>query len=387
MRRVRIAPRDDWQRTAEDAGFDFHTINGAPYWDESAYYAFTLRQIEEDIEAPTAELHAMAVDMVQDIVTSEAMMTRLGIDPHYWDWIAGSWHAGELQLYGRMDLAYDGHGPAKLLELNYDTPTSLYEAAYFQWVWLEEQKARGALPAGADQYNSLQEALVESLATMARLLPKPVYFSAIAGSREDNGTIAYMRDCAEQAGMDTGVIAVGDIGLTARGAFTDLNDVVIGTLFKLYPLEAMMQDDFGRALPASGLRLVEPAWKAVLSNKGILPLLWERHRDHPNLLPAFFEDSPGSELPPGWVRKPLLSREGANITLRLANGETVATDGPYGNGGWIRQALQELPRTEGGYPLIGSWMIADRPSGMGIREDAGLITQDTSRFIPHAIIG
>ena len=77
MRRVRITPRDDWQRTADDAGFDFHTINGAPYWDESAYYAFTLRQIEDDIEAPTADLHAMAVDMVQDIVTSEAMMTRL----------------------------------------------------------------------------------------------------------------------------------------------------------------------------------------------------------------------------------------------------------------------------------------------------------------------
>jgi glutathionylspermidine synthase len=386
MQRHRIAPRADWQQTAENAGFDFHTIDGAPYWDESAYYAFTLRQIEEDIEAPTAELHAMAVDLVSEIVTSEALLTQLAIPRNYWDWIADSWREGELQLYGRMDLAYDGHVPAKLYELNYDTPTSIYEAAYFQWVWLEEQKQRGALPAGADQYNSLQEALVESLGAMARDLPRPFYFAAMANSREDQGTIAYLRDCATQAGIETGVIAIEDIGRTERGAFTDLNDIVIGTLFKLYPLEQMMLDTFGAALPASGLRLIEPAWKAVLSNKGILPLLWERNRGHPNLLEAHFDDDPNAALPAGWVRKPLYSREGANVTMRLPDGETIATDGPYGSGPFVRQVYHELPRTEGGYPLIGSWMIADRPSGMGIREDRGLITQDTSRFVPHAII-
>jgi glutathionylspermidine synthase len=386
MRRVRIAPRADWRQTAENAGFDFHTIDGAPYWDESAYYAFTLRQIEEDIEAPTAELHAMAIDLVSAVVGSEELLTRLAIPRDYWDWIADSWRDGELQLYGRMDLAYDGHAPAKLYELNYDTPTSIYEAGYFQWVWLEEQKQRGVLPAAADQYNSLQEALVESLATMARDLPRPFYFAAVGNSREDLGTIAYLRDCAAQAGIDTGTIAIEDIGRTVNGAFTDLDDTVIGTLFKLYPLEQMMDDEFGRLLPGSGIRLIEPAWKAVLSNKGVLPLLWERHRGHPNLLEAHFEDAGDVALGTGWVRKPLYSREGANVTMHLPGGETIATGGPYGKGPFIRQACHELPRTEGGYPLIGSWMIADRPSGMGIREDRGLITQDSSRFIPHAIV-
>ncbi|MGC1546888.1 MAG: glutathionylspermidine synthase family protein, partial [Rhodanobacter sp.] len=46
MRRVSIAPRTDWKATAERYGFHFHTIDGASYWDESAYYAFTLQQIE-----------------------------------------------------------------------------------------------------------------------------------------------------------------------------------------------------------------------------------------------------------------------------------------------------------------------------------------------------
>jgi glutathionylspermidine synthase len=52
---------------------------------------------------------------------------------------------------------------------------------------------------------------------------------------------------------------------------------VIGTLFKLYPLEDLMAEEYGCALPGSGVRLLEPPWKAVLSNKGILPLLWQRH--------------------------------------------------------------------------------------------------------------
>jgi len=385
MRRIAVTPRTDWKQTAEQYGFQFHTIDGEPYWDETAYYAFSMAQIEHDIEAPTREIHEMAMELAGEIVRSEALMERLAIPRFYWEWIADSWQRGEPHLYGRMDLAYDGMGPAKLFELNYDTPTSLYEAAFYQWIWLEQQVERGVLPRQADQYNAIQEKLCEALATIAKSLPRPFYFSAVRDSAEDQGTVQYLRDCAHQVGIDAGLIAVEDIGLSTKGTFTDLDSIVIGTLFKLYPLEMMFEDDYGKHLPTSGIQLIEPAWKAVLSNKGILPLLWERHRGHPNLLPAFFEDTP-STLAPGWVRKPMLSREGANIELLTSDGMDVRTGGPYVDGPRILQACQPLPRFEGNYPLIGSWVIADQPAGMGIREDASLITQDTSRFVPHAIV-
>ena len=54
MRRVTLPPRPDWQTQVERLGFAFHTIDGATYWDESVAYAFSLKQIEEDIEAPTS---------------------------------------------------------------------------------------------------------------------------------------------------------------------------------------------------------------------------------------------------------------------------------------------------------------------------------------------
>jgi len=385
MKRVEIAERPDWRASAEALGFRFHTIDGEVYWDERAYYAFTLEEIERDLEAPTGELHEMAMNLVADCVRDEALLKQLAIPQAYWDWIADSWRKAAPHVYGRMDLAYDGTGPAKLYEFNYDTPTSLYEAAFFQWHWLEEQRKRGVLPAHVDQYNLVQENLIEVFGAIAKRLPRPFYFSAVRESVEDQATITYLRDCAEQAGIATKAIAIEDIGLAKDGRFTDLDDYVIGTLFKLYPFEFMFAEEFGSALPVSGIHLIEPPWKAILSNKGVLPLLWQRHENHPNLLPAYFEDDAHAPLPAGWVRKPYFSREGANIELHLADGSVNASDGPYDDAPTIRQALHPLPRFADAYPLIGSWVIGDRPSGIGIREDATLITRDTARFVPHII--
>ena len=111
---------------AHTLGFQFHTIEGEPYWDETAYYRFSLEQIENDIEDPTNEIHAMCMDLVASVVEDESRLKQLDIPEPYWDYIRSSWKAHDPNLYGRMDFSYSGSGPAKLLELNYDTPTSLY---------------------------------------------------------------------------------------------------------------------------------------------------------------------------------------------------------------------------------------------------------------------
>lgn len=383
MRRVAIEARPDWRRRAEDCGFAFHTIDGAPYWDETAYYAFDLRQVEDDIEDPTTELHAMAMDLAGEAAGSQELMERLAIPEPARDQVSESWRRRDPHLYGRIDLAYDGRGPAKLYEFNYDTPTSLFEAAFFQWDWLERQREAGVLPPGADQFNAIHEALVARFVEIGERLAQPLYFAAAHDSPEDQGTVDYLRDCAAQAGIEAGSLSIEDIGLSADGRFTAADDVVIASLFKLYPLEDLFADEFAQALPGSGMQLLEPPWKLLLSNKGALPLLWERHRGHPNLLPAEFDD--GGALPPGWVRKPLFSREGANVEMHFADGQRLHQPGPYA-GPAIRQALHALPAHDGAWPLIGSWVVGDMACGMGIREDDSPITRDSARFVPHAII-
>lgn len=382
MKKVPIAPRPGWQAFAESVGFYFHTIDNEPYWDESAYYQFSLSQIEDDIETPTEQLHQMALDLVPDIVQSEEKLQQLGIPQRFWDAVRDSWQRAEPHLYGRMDFAYDGKGPAKLLELNYDTPTSLYETGFFQWVWLEDQQMRGALPAGADQFNSLQDKLEQAFAELP--LPRPFYFSSVTQSQEDKGTVDYLMDIALQSGLDSRYIQLEQLG-DIDGQLVDLEGFPIQGLFKLYPWEFMLQEEFADIVFTTDTRFIEPLWKVLLSNKGILPLLWQKHQGHPNLLPAFFDDGKQA-LNAGWVRKPLFSREGANIELITHSGERLFQLGPYDDAGYIRQAFAPLPKFGDSYTLIGSWLVGDMAAGMGIREDNSLITKDSSRFLPHIIL-
>ena len=180
---------------------------------------------------------------------------------------------------------------------------------------------------------------------------------------------------------------VEDIGLRDDRTFVDLDDREIELAFKLYPWEWMFQDAFGARIAHAPTRWIEPPWKALISNKGILPLLWEMFPDHPNLLPAYFDDDPNAaRLGASFVRKPLYSREGANIALVSAGTTLVEQQGPYGAEGFIRQALAPLPNFFGQYPVLGSWLVDHTPCGLSIREDENPITGNTSRFLPHAIL-
>ena len=175
-----------------------------------------------------------------------------------------------------------------------------------------------------------------------------------------------------------------DIGWDEEGKqFVDLEDQPIKNIFKLYPWEWILAESFGKNIPNDTNRAlwIEPAWKMILSNKAILPILWELYPDCPYLLPAYFEEGKLTN----YVKKPLLSREGANIDLVMKNMSLAKTEGQYGNKGYIYQELFTLPNYADHYPVIGSWVIGQEAAGMGIREADSLITDNKSRFVPHLI--
>jgi glutathionylspermidine synthase len=385
MRRLACTERGDWRSTAEQYGFDFHTIDGERYWDERAYYAFTLDQIERQIEEPTSEIDAMCLELVACAIEDERTLRRLKIPEAFWPLISESWYREDASLYGRLDLSFDGRGPAKLLEYNADTPTSIFEAAVFQWTWLEQAIERQIIPSHADQFNSIHERLIEAWKKLGE--GRHLHLAGMTESSEDAGTLAYLEDAARQAGLATTGIDIEDIGWRDDGNFVDLDERTIELAFKLYPWEWMFHDAFGERLIKAPTRWIEPPWKAVLSNKGILALLWEMFPGHPNLLPAYFEDDPNAaRLGASFVRKPLYSREGANVAL-VSEGVTLAKqEGPYGAEGFVRQALAPLPNFSGQYPVLGSWLIDHIPCGLSIREDENPITGNNSRFLPHTIL-
>ncbi|MEH7840451.1 glutathionylspermidine synthase family protein [Rhizobium laguerreae] len=385
MKRITLPARPDWLDKARAVGFGFHVMYGEPYWLDDAAYTFTLDEIEMQIEGPSQELHDMCMDMVGDIVGSEETLDRLAIPEDLRDVVQRSWQRRDRHLYGRFDLAYDGTGPAKLLEYNADTPTSVFETAYFQFNWLTDQMALGVLPKDADQYNSLQESLVEAFEQFSK---EPIFhFAAMTDNEEDRGTTVYLMDCAVQAGHRVELLDIREIGIDAQGRYTDLKDRVIDRCFKLYPWEFMLREPFARDLVRSGDVFVEPAWKAVLSNKGLLPLLWQRHPNHPNLLASYFTDDPAASSLSDYVRKPLLSREGENVTIFRDGRELISAPGDYGDEGFIVQAYAPLFESDGGFAVLGSWIVGDRACGLAVREDRSRITANLSRFVPHVIVG
>jgi len=387
MERLATAERPDWQQQAAAVGFEFAAVAGEAYWDETAYYRFSLEEIERDLEAPTQELLAMSYQAVDRILADASLMRRMAIPENAWDYLRASWRRQDKDLYGRFDLRYDGNGPAKMFEFNADTPTALFEAAVFQWAWLEQSMARGALPKGADQFNSIHERLIAAFRGLG-LGRRVLHFAAMREEPEDRLTIDYLEDCARQAGLATASLAMSDIGITADFHFTDPDNRIITDLFKLYPWEWLFMDPFGVHLPRDTMRLIEPPWKMTLANKGLLAVLWEMFPDHPSLLATYFDGDPRiGALGERTVRKPLLGREGANIEIARGPGDaTLRQAGPYGSEGYVVQALCELPDFAGNRPVIGSWVVAGQACGIGIREEASLITSNAARFLPHAII-
>ena len=388
MFRMPCQPRKGWQQLANEFGFHFHTMYGEPYWDESAYYQFTLAQIENDIEDPTAELHQMCLAVTEDVVNSEELLTRFRIPEQHWDLVRNSWQERAPSLYSRLDLVYNGKGPAKLLENNADTPTSLYESGFWQWLWLSQNVDAGKLALHADQFNSLQEKLVHRFREIAlHYNINQLHMACCKDTVEDRGTVQYLQDCATEAGLLADFVFIEDIGLADTGVFTDLQDAPITDCFKLYPWEFMLREEFGDVLEDAQVNWIEPPWKSIISNKALLPQLWKKFEGHPNLLAAYFSDEINTNALSGkWIKKPLFSREGANVSIIEGGIENKLSDGPYGEEGYIVQAFEPLPVFEGNHTLIGSWLVDDMPAGISVREDASAVTQDLSRYLPHIIL-
>lgn len=355
-----------------DQGLTFYESDAEPYWDESAFYQFSSSQIDQ-IEAATDELNRLCLQAI-DAVIARDLWDKFEIPRALVPWITASWGRRERPIYGRFDLWFDGR-EIKLLEFNADTPTGLIEASLAQWGWVRDKFGESG-----DQFNSIHERLVEAWAGLRGQSGPLLHVASIDDGEEDFMTANYLRDTAAQGGFETHYLPVERIAYhDARRQFLDERGREIHQIFKLYPWEWLAREEFGQFLPLSRTRWIEPPWKMIWSNKALLVLLWELFPDHPLLLRAAFEPWNSS-----YAKKPLLAREGANVSL-VKNGEPLLeSGGPY-SGPFVYQELKPLPEFDGNYPVIGSWLIGGYAAGIGIREDSQLITGNGSRFVPHRL--
>jgi glutathionylspermidine synthase len=382
--------RENWQEKVEALGFTFHSLNNL-YWDESRAYEFTMDEILR-IESATKTLHNMSLEAVQHIIDKN-LFDRFQLSKNAVDIIIKSWNEEHPAIYGRFDLGYNpllslNADQLKMMEYNADTPTSLFEAAIVQWYWLQE------INPDLDQFNSLHEKLIAKFKDIVPYLKEPGFlnFACLKDNIEDLTTVEYLRDCAIQAGLNTGLIYIEDIGFVDNErAYVDMNNEMINNIFKLYPWEWLIDEKFSGGLfeNENSPYWIEPAWKMLISNKIILVILWELFPGHPLLLPTFEDNNYFIKNNISYVSKPILGREGNSVTINRYNGSgydaIAAEKGNYGEQKLIYQQFFQIPEFDGSYPIIGSWMIDQEPAGIGIRENTTLITDNISRFIPHYI--
>ncbi len=369
----------NWQDRLEKIGFGYHTDeNNLTYWVEDYYYSITEKEADALFEA-TNELWTMCLAAVEHVITTNRM-DEFKIPPFIQPYLIDTWENDAPSIYGRFDFAYDAlRQRIKLLEFNADTPTSLFECGVVQWLWMENYFGKDK-----DQFNSVHEKLIHTWKTLKPYLKgDTVHFSCVRESLEDLTNIEYLRDSAIQAGIKTKLIYVDEIGWN-NAHFVDMEDEPITDIFKLYPWEWMVNEMFAYNIKNDEMKAnwIEPAWKMILSNKAILAVLWELYPNHPLLLETYLDEPKNLKQ---YVKKPLLSREGANIEV-VSNGKVIQqTLGEYGEEGYVYQEIAQLHKESTGYSIIGSWLIGQEACGLTFRESNQLITTDKSRFVPHII--
>lgn len=384
MRRCMFDKRTNFIQRHHDIGFtywDLPSRQGKPYWQEGVVYEFDEREIDL-INDATDELYQMCLAVVDKIVRSGNYPEAFGLDNFAKGLIEASWRSGEPSIYGRFDLAYDGK-MLKMLEFNGDTPTGLLEGSVAQWYYIQEAHA---IPDELrHQNNDLHERLI---AHWQRLYPPDSLVHFTTGKHfpdEDWGNLIYMMDTALEAGLQVKEICLEDIGLDGQGRFVDLEGLVIERIFKLYPWEWLVQDDFAKFIPTAQTKWLEPTWKMLLSNKAMLVAMWQMFKNHPFLLEAH---ATPDKLDGGrWCQKAILGREGLNIyaydgtTKRATLAQGSVLDKTLSRS--IYQRWVDLPCVDGFYPVIGSWVIGEQASGMAVREDPNLVTGDDAHFACH----
>ena len=400
MDRHDVEPRKGWPAIIEQQGLIYWRTElpdggEISYWDEAHHYSFTEEEVYE-FEAAARLLMEMLIE-AGDYIIEENLFSKMGIPGWAVPKIKETWDLEPPMVYGRFDFAFGPDAVPKLLEYNADTPTAALETGVIQWYWLQD-----VYGAGGDQWNSLHEELVrrwKELKDMKRLPGDYVHMLHTTAEKSGEAfmTIGYLAETARQAGLSVELMPIESLGYLKDEGFVDLEGDPVRTVFKLYPWEWIVHErdweelDRHMGVGEGQTVWIEPIWKMMWSNKGILPVLWKLNEGHPNLLPAFFEDEADTPeakkaLGDSFVRKPLLAREGADsVVVKEGNVVEKGPEQGYGSEGFVVQKFADLGDYGGVHPVLGIWTVDMEPVGCGIRESDGYITNNTSRFVPHVI--
>jgi glutathionylspermidine synthase len=438
MKPIEIIRRPNWQQHIQANAYQADVLSDAQqkYWVESLPQPFAIEfdsAEETAIAQATESLWVMCVEFLDWFFTDlgegdvDRRLAQLQIRSDYWQAIKNSWDRTEpvedLSLCTRFDLAVTVAGQIKLLEINGDTPLLGAETIY-QWNWYVDyiknhQRGKFPLPSDASQFNEFWDRIAgqwRRIAVDYDLRQRGISFLVDENLEEDlemamqliqilqdevdpniYTQIVYLRGLKDERGQE---IQRG-LGLDADGYFVDHVNDRIPILWKMYDWSDL-QNDMANAgtnqalaeqLETGEVKIIEPLWKQVLSNKGAMAMMWEQFENsdyRQYLLPTYLDTDnshASTKLLLGMhVRKPMLGLEGVATSIESGFGTLEQKESfGYGAEGFIVQEYIELPTAFGYHYAIGSWVIDGEAAGLIIRGDTSKITGRHCLIIPHIV--
>jgi glutathionylspermidine synthase len=110
-----------------------------------------------------------------------------------------------------------------------------------QWYWLEETHP------SSDQFNSIHERLIARWKELTPYIPSRRVDFCSMDNAEDWTTATYLADKAQQAELASSIFMIEEMGRDGV-RFVSPDDQPLTTVFKLYPWEWMVEEEFGKYL-------------------------------------------------------------------------------------------------------------------------------------------
>ena len=361
LSRLGLAARQKpvWQQACEARGFDYHSIDGA-YWVDDTFYALSDAQWQ-DLKSACANWQALFENATDGIfMAGPKALLSIGIPEHWHNAVYASWRMREPSMGWRWDCLWDGDR-WRLLECNSSTWSGLLESVMPQRDW--------AQAAGLYSPNRLQADGEAWLAHNLQGAPLSAY--ALSTQRVEVAT-------AEEVARWGNAVASGEPG--------NAKVVPLETLWRSGTVEVqswgmkvapwhwwLLQDTAKTPVPMGHVRWTMPLWTTIWHSKAFLAWVWKQFPNEPTLIEADFCPLIGVEAE-SMVRKPFWGSEGHGIE-RTSLPDTKN----------IYQRFVDAP-VDGKYPTIGAWCMNEQLSALYVRECDAWKLDEWSRMLPYAII-
>lgn len=353
LTQVGIVARDSsaWQNACEARGFDYHSIDGA-YWVDDTFYALSALEWNA-LQLACRRWQTMFEEATDALMRAEGeKLSAIGIPDHWHDAVRASWLAREPSMGWRWDCLWDGKN-WRLLECNCSTWSGLLESVLPQQDWAEH--------AGLYSPNTLQADGEAWLAHWTKGAPLVAY--ALSTLRVE---VATAQEVARWGAP--GQARVVPLETLWRSAGVDGQSWGM----KVAPWHWwLLQDPSKAPLPMGHTHWTMPLWTTLWHSKAFLAWVWSQFPNEETLIEAHAFPWLDSNA---MVRKPWWGAEGHGV-------ERTAVAMP----GMIYQQFVDAP-VDGKYPTVGAWCMNDRLSALYMRECSAWKLDEWSRMLPYAVI-